>query len=127
MSENQISLNKPIDAPEGRFVAIASVIGAFLAASCCVVPLVLVTLGVTGAWIGSFSALEPYKPYFAAVTLGLLGAGFWQVYFKPKEDCEKGSYCATPQSSRITKSALWIATVLVALALSIEYWAPLFY
>jgi len=128
MSENQARLTSKSDnVPGGRFVALASVIGAFLAASCCVVPLVLVTLGVSGVWIGSLSTLEPYKPFFAVVTLGLLGLGFWQVYFKPKKDCEEGSYCASPASSRITKSALWFATVLVLLALSIDYWAPLFY
>ena len=46
---------------------------------------------------------------------------------KPIVACEDGSYCATETSGRITKSALWIATVLVLLALTIDYWAPLFY
>ena len=124
---NNLTLTKGREMPEGRVAALVSVLGAFLAASCCVVPLVLVTLGVSGAWIGSLSALEPYKPYFAVVTLGLMGLGFWQVYIKPKKNCEDGSYCATPASSHITKSALWIATALVFLALSIDYWAPYFY
>ena len=128
MSHNEsFTTNMENQQPEGRITALASIIGAFLAASCCVVPLVLVTLGVSGAWIGSLSALGPYKPYFAAFTLGLLGLGFWQVYFKTKKDCEEGAYCATPASSRITKSVLWIATALVLLALSIDYWAPYFY
>lgn len=110
-----------------RIAATGGVIGAILASSCCVVPLVLVTLGASGAWIGNLAALEPYKPIFALVTIGFLGFGFWQVYRKPKVACEDGSYCATPASSRATKSALWIATVLVLLALSIDFWAPLFY
>ena len=107
--------------------AAGSVIGAVLASACCVVPLALVTLGISGAWIGNLTALEPYKPYVATVTLALIGLGFWHVYFKPKPECVEGSYCARPQSSLITKSALWIATVLVVLALSIDWWAPLFY
>ena len=127
IQHDSLTTRKDDQMPEGRLTALVSVVGAFLAASCCVVPLILVTLGVSGAWIGSLSALEPYKPYFAVVTLGLVGLGFWQVYFKPKKDCEEGSYCAAPASSRITKSALWIATVLVLLALSIDYWAPYFY
>ena len=110
-----------------RTAATGGVIGAILASSCCIVPLVLVTLGASGAWIGNLAALEPYKPIFALVTIGFLGFGFWQVYRKPKVACEDGSYCATPASSRATKSALWIATVLVLLALSIDFWAPLFY
>ena len=114
-------------APRKRFAVTGSVIGAVLASSCCIVPLLLVTLGVSGAWIGSLSALEPYKPWFAAVTMLFLGIGFWQVYWKPKQDCEEGSYCASPKSDRVVKIALWSATLLVALALTIDYWAPIFY
>jgi len=114
---------------EGRkgLLAAGGVIGAILASTCCIVPLLLVTLGISGAWIGNLTALEPYKPYFIAATLVFLAAGYWQVYFKPKQACEDGSYCASPTSSRVTKSALWIATVLVVLALTIDFWAPLFY
>lgn len=110
-----------------RIAATAGIIGAVFASSCCIVPLVLVTLGVSGAWIGTLAALEPYKPMFGLVTIGILGFGFWQVYRKPTVACEDGSYCASPTSSRVTKSALWIATVLVLLALTIDFWAPLFY
>ncbi len=114
-------------APTKEIAATGSVIGAILASSCCIVPLLLVTLGVSGAWIGSLSALQPYKPWFAAVTLVFLGLGFWQVYWKEKRACEAGSYCANPASGRVVKIALWSATVLVVLALTINYWAPFFY
>jgi len=111
---------------QGWFAA-GGVIGAILASTCCIAPLVLLTLGVSGAWIGNLTVLEPYKPYFAAVALIFIGAGFWQVYFKPKPACAEDSYCAKPQSSLITKSALWLATISVVLALTINWWAPLFY
>jgi mercuric ion transport protein len=110
-----------------RLLAAGSLIGAVLASSCCIVPLVLVSLGISGAWIGSLTALAPYKLYFVAATVVLLGAGYWQVYIKPRRACTTGSYCASPSSGRITKVALWIATVVVALAMTISYWAPLFY
>jgi mercuric ion transport protein len=108
-------------------LATFSLIGAFLASTCCVVPLVFVTLGISGAWIGNLTALEPYKPYLIAATVILLGAGFWQVYVKPKPVCEKDSYCANPVSGRIIQGVLWLATLLVLLAATIAYWAPLFY
>ncbi len=110
-----------------RIAATGSVIGAILASSCCIVPLVLVTLGASGAWIGNLTLLEPYKPIFATITFVFLGFGYWQVYRKREIACEEGSYCATPASDRIAKSALWIATILVLLALTIDFWAPLFY
>jgi len=110
-----------------RLLAAGGIFGALIASSCCVAPLVLVTLGVSGAWIGNLSALEPYKPYFLTVTALLIAAGFWHVYLKPKQACEDGTYCARPASSRITKSVLWIATVLALLSATVNLWAPLFY
>ena len=103
------------------------VVGAILASTCCIAPLALFALGISGAWIGNLAALEPYKPYFATVALIFIGLGFRQVYFKPKPACVEGSYCARPESSVITKTALWLAAALVVLALTINWWAPLFY
>lgn len=114
-------------AKQGRWIAGGALIGAVLASACCVVPLVLVMLGISGAWIANLTALEPYKPYVAAVTLALLGYGFWHVYFRSKPSCEDGTYCARPQSARITKLALWLGLVVVIIALTLNWWAPYFY
>lgn len=124
-----VTLDPPTQAEDrkGGWLAASGVVGAILASTCCIVPLVLVTLGVSGAWIGNLTALEPYKPIFSAVALVFIGLGFWRVYFKPRQACEVGSYCARPESALITKSALWLATVLVLLSLTISWWAPLFY
>ena len=43
------------------WLATGGILGALLASSCCIVPLVLISLGVSGAWIGNLTALEPYK------------------------------------------------------------------
>ena len=110
-----------------RWLAVGGIAGAILASSCCILPLLLVLAGVSGAWIGSLTALEPFKPYFIAVTLGFIGFGFWHVYFKAKPPCEDGSYCAKPQSTLITQVALWAGLVIVLLAATIDWWAPVFY
>jgi len=123
-----VQIEMPVQSPEKRgWLAFGGIAGALLASSCCIAPLVLVTLGVSGAWMGNLTALEPYKWYFVAVTLGFLAAGFWHVYFRAKSVCEDGSYCARPQSVVITKSALWAGTVLIALSITIDWWAPYFY
>ncbi|WP_231635913.1 mercuric transporter MerT family protein [Novosphingobium sp. ST904] len=109
------------------WLATGALIGAGLASACCVVPLLFVTLGISGAWIANLTALEPYKPYVAVITLALLGFGFWHIYFKAMPPCEDGSYCARPQSARTTKVVLWLGLAIVILALSIDWWAPLFY
>lgn len=112
---------------QGELLAGASVLGAIVASSCCVIPLLFVILGIGGAWMSNLTVLEPYKPYFIAVTTVLVGLGYWHVYFRPKKVCEDGSYCANPASGRITKAALWVATAIVLLAATVNFWAPLFY
>jgi mercuric ion transport protein len=122
-----MSEQSPDPSPRSSWFAAGGVAAAILASSCCVLPLALVTLGVSGAWIGNFTALEPYKPIFIAVAAVFIGLGFWQVYFRPKRKCEDGSYCARPQSGLIVQIALWLAAALVILAAAIDWWAPLFY
>lgn len=97
-----------------RWTLFGSVGAALAAALCCLGPFVLVSLGVTGAWIGNLSALEPYRPLFGAVAAGLLGFGFYRVYGKPKqEDCGDGAECQVPRANRINQVSLWIAAVVV--------------
>lgn len=107
-----------------RLIAAGGILGALAASSCCILPLVLFSLGISGAWIANLTALAPYKPYFAAGTLALLGYGYYLAYVKPKQACADGS-CARPLPNRLVKSSLWIATVLVIVALAFDYVAPL--
>lgn len=115
------------EAPRPGWLAGLALVGAGLASACCIVPLLLVMLGISGAWIGNLTALEPYKPYVGAVTLALIGFGFWHVHRREKPVCVEGSYCARPQSHRTTRIALWAGLVLVLAALTLDWWAPFFY
>ena len=60
-----------------KLVAAGGILGAIAASSCCIAPLVLFSLGISGAWIGNLTALAPYQPYFIAATLACLGYGYW--------------------------------------------------
>lgn len=108
-----------------RLIAIGGIFGALAASSCCIVPLILFSLGIGGAWIGNLTALAPYKPLFVAGTTGVLGYGFYLVYWKPRRACAEDAACARPIPSRIVQIALWFATVLVAAAFAFDYVAPL--
>lgn len=108
-----------------RLLALGGILGALAATSCCILPLVLLSLGISGAWIANLTAFAPYQPYFIAGTLGILGYGFYVVYAKPRQVCADGS-CARPLPNRVVKFSLWGATVLVAAAMSFDYVAPLF-
>ncbi len=109
-----------------RLAAAGGILAALGAASCCVVPFALFTLGVSGAWIGNLTALEPYQPVFATIAAVCLGYGFYLVYRRPKTACAEGSYCASPSSSRLAKIGLWTALALVLIAVGFPHIATLF-
>src|SRR5215831_4035511 len=75
-------------------MAAGGVLGALAASSCCILPLILFILGVSGAWIANFTQLAPYQPYFIAATLGFLTGGYWLVYRASKPACTEGAACA---------------------------------
>lgn len=113
------------EAGRQRLVALGGILGAIAASSCCVIPLILFSLGIGGAWIGNLTALAPYKPLFVAATAGMLGYGFYLVYWKPRQACADGAACTRAVPSRLVQIALWFATVLVAAAFAFDYVAPL--
>jgi mercuric ion transport protein len=109
-----------------RLIAAGGLLGAVAASSCCIVPLMLFGLGVSGAWIGNLTRLAPYQPCFIVVTLGFLGAGYWLVFRDSKAVCVDGEACARPLPNRLVKTALVVATVLVLAALGFDFLAPIF-
>jgi len=109
-----------------RLMAAGGLVGALAASSCCILPLVLFSLGVSGAWIGNFTRLAPYQPYFLAVTIGCLGYGYWLVYRSTKLACADGDACARPLPNRLVKTGLILASLLAVAALGFDFLAPLF-
>lgn len=104
------------------FGALTTAIAATL---CCIVPLVLFMLGISGAWISNLIALEPYRPYFLTIASIFVILGFWQTYKKPSaKDCKPSTFCAMPVSDRINKIVLFIATGVILLAIIYPYIAP---
>ncbi len=108
-----------------RLVAAGGILGALAASTCCILPLVLFSLGISGAWIGQLTALSPYQPIFIAFTVLCLVYGYWLVYRKPKIACDEGAACARPLPNRLVKSMLWLATALVSLAFAWPFIVPL--
>jgi mercuric ion transport protein len=120
-----LSASERSEVERQRLIAVGGIFGALAASSCCIVPLILFSLGIGGAWIGNLTALAPYKPIFVAGTAGLLGYGFYLVYWKLRRACAEGAACARPISNHLVQLALWIATVLVIAAFAFDYVAPL--
>jgi mercuric ion transport protein len=110
----------------GRGVLVAGGLAALLASTCCLGPLVLVGLGVSGAWIGNLTVLEPYRPIFIGVALVALFFAYRRI-FRPTQDCKPGDVCAIPQVRVSYKVLFWIVTMLVLIALGFPYVVPFFY
>lgn len=109
------------------FLSTGSVLAGLGAVACCAAPMILLGMGVTGAWIGGFNALYPYKPYFIAAALILLAAGFVSVYRKPQgTSCENEPVGQNPRLEFFHKTALWVSTLLIIAAFGLPYAAPWF-
>ena len=107
-------------------MAAGGLLGALAASSCCILPLVLFGLGVSGAWMGNLTRLAPYQPCFIAATIAFLGCGYWLVYRSSRLACAEGEACARPLPNRFVKAGLVVATILVVTALGFDFVAPLF-
>lgn len=101
-------------------------LAAFLTGVCCVVPLILVSVGLGGAWLANLRAFEPYRWIFIGVALVAL-AFAWKRIFRPAADCKPDEICSRPRVKRSYKIGFWaVALLLLFMAVS-PYFAPLFY
>lgn len=97
-------------------------IGAALAASsCCTLPLVLVSLGISGAWVSSLTTLQPFRPVFIALSVGLLGFAAWRHH-----QALRGPQCACEEDrrSQTTRILLGVGGLLVGTLLFSPYLLP---
>lgn len=111
---------------EGRGALLTGGVAALLASTCCLGPLVLITLGFSGAWIGNLTLLEPYRPIFIAAALVALFFA-WRRIWRPASACAAGEVCAAPEINRAYRLLFGIVAALVLIALAFPYLAPLFY
>jgi len=104
----------------------ASALAAIGASLCCVVPLLLVTLGIGGAWLAMLTRLEPARPVFVALTLGLLALAGRKLY-RPSVACESGKPCAVGTVLHRQRLIFWLAAIPLLLLLAFPWYASLFY
>ncbi len=111
-----------------RASLIGGALAAIVASVCCLGPLVLVTVGISGAWISNLVAFEPYRPYAVAVALVCMVFAYRKIYAAPApEACEPGTLCAVPQTRRIYRVMFWVVSAMVVVALVFPYAARFFY
>jgi mercuric ion transport protein len=110
----------------GKGSLIAGVLAAIGASVCCVGPLILLALGIGGAWVGNLTAMEPYRPLFIGLTLLFLGLALRKLYVAPQV-CAPGAPCADARTIKRQRLTFWIVATLLLGLLAVPSVAPLFY
>lgn len=105
---------------------IAAAIAAIGASLCCIGPLVLLALGIGGAWISYLTALEPYRPLFIGVTLIFLGLAFRKLYLVPQQ-CSPDDACAVAATRRNQRIIFWVVAALLVALLTFPYYGLVFF
>jgi len=97
--------------PAAESASIAA--GAFAAlgaSTCCVLPLVLVSVGLGGAWVAQLHAMERYFPVFVAIAVAAFAYAFYRLYLRPAP-CAPGEVCAAPSTRRRQRIAFWVTLI----------------
>ena len=126
-TDTPLSATEPTDKPAEQGLSkgtlLASIVAGIAASTCCIGPLVLLTLGVSGSWIGSLSAMEPFRPYLMGLTLLLLGLAFRKLYLVP-QSCAVDAPCATSANLRRQRVIFWVVTVTVLAIMAFPWYGP---
>jgi mercuric ion transport protein len=110
----------------GRGPLLTGGLAAILASTCCLGPLLLISLGFSGVWIGNLTVLEPYRPLFIGAALVALFFAYRRI-FRPASACKPGEVCAILQVRSSYRLLFWVVLALVLVALGFPYILPLFY
>jgi mercuric ion transport protein len=109
--------------PKSLFAGAAAAVGA---TACCAGPLLLVALGVGGAWGSRLVALEPLQPLFVAASLAFFALAFHRLYKKPEVGAP-GEVCAVSAVRRRQRMVFWVVALIAAALMAFPLYAPLFY
>jgi len=92
--------------------AFGAVAAAALSSACCWTPIALLAFGASAAGASAF--FERWRPFFATLSLVMLGMGFYFSYFR-SGSCDGDSQCAARRRRRLRlrRAMLWVSAVIV--------------
>lgn len=109
-----------------RQALIAGVLAGIGASLCCIAPLLLLSLGLGGAWLAYLTAFEPLRPVFLLFALLFVGLAFRRLYLIPQA-CESGKPCVDATTHHQQRLIFWAVTIPLLGLLAFPWIAPLFY
>jgi len=119
----------PAQAPRSGLALGVAGLAAVLASGCCVAPLVLALVGISGAWISQLRRLEPYSPWLLTLALASLSVAAWRLYRRPLAGgsaCEVGDV-ACRRVNRTARRWFWVVAVMTLIPILLPGEAPWFY
>lgn len=101
---------------------VAAALAAVGASACCAGPLILLSLGIGGAWIGNLTPLEPYRPIFVALVAVFMVMAWRRLYREPT--CAPGDVCAIPEVAARQRTIFWVVLAMVCLMAASPWLLP---
>ena len=101
---------------------LTGVAAAVIGSLCCVAPLVLLLLGISGAWISRLTALEPYRRIFVGIAAISIALAFRQLYIVPAQ-CAPGEACANVGLQRRQRQIFWGVVAMLAALIAFPWYA----
>ena len=111
---------------DSSWLGIGAVLAAIGASVCCVGPLLLLSLGIGGAWMSMLTSMESVRPFFIILTLIFIALGFRKLYLMPSINCEDGEVCAVSEVQHRQRLIFWIGSALIMMLLAFPWYAPFF-
>ena len=104
-------------------------VAALLASACCVLPLLLAVLGISGAWISQMRGLQPYSTGLMALAYASLGLAAWRL-FRSAQEAERACNAGEESCRNINATArrwFWLVAMLTLIPMLVPLAAPMFY
>ncbi len=123
--------SKPQKNPENTpdksttWLSVGAILAAIGASACCVGPLLLMSLGIGGAWMSTLTSMENIRPFFFFLTLLFIWMGFNKLYLD-EENCQDGASCTLPDIQRRQRILFWIGSIAILSLLAFPWYAPYF-
>lgn len=105
---------------------VAGVLATIGASLCCVAPLILVMLGLGGAWVVNLTKLEPIRPVMSVLAIALISIAGYQLY-RREIPCETSQICSAPPVKQKQQIIFWLVSILSLGLLAFPWYANVFY
>jgi copper chaperone CopZ len=100
------------------WLGLSTILTAFAASLCCILPLAVAALGAGSAALGTW--LAPWRPVFLVATVVLLGFAFYREYRSGASCADSGEGCRPAASRR--RLMLWVVTALILTLVTFPYY-----